>query len=74
MPEDPNVCLLMSPNQRQEHSVANSYFSTVFEQSAGQVWSAIRDFGEYQWAGTHATRASMAVGQSIALMRMDRAR
>lgn len=32
--------------------MANSYFSTVFEQSASQVWSAIRDFGEYQWAGT----------------------
>jgi hypothetical protein len=26
-------------------------YSTTFEQSADQVWSAIRDFGEYEWAG-----------------------
>ena len=32
--------------------MASAYFSTVFAQSAGRVWSAIRDFGEYQWAGT----------------------
>lgn len=31
--------------------MATSYFSTVFDQSAGQVWSAIRDFGQYRWAG-----------------------
>jgi hypothetical protein len=26
-------------------------YSTVFEQSADRVWSAIRDFGNYGWAG-----------------------
>ena len=27
------------------------FYSTVFEQSADRVWSAIRDFGNYGWAG-----------------------
>lgn len=27
------------------------FYSTVFEQSAGDVWAAIRDFGNYGWAG-----------------------
>jgi hypothetical protein len=31
--------------------MARAYFSTVFEQSSDQVWSAIRDFGKYEWAG-----------------------
>lgn len=26
-------------------------YSTIFEQTADQVWSAIRDFGEYEWSG-----------------------
>jgi hypothetical protein len=28
-----------------------SYYSTIFEQSSDRVWSAIRDFGSYGWAG-----------------------
>ncbi|GHO97329.1 hypothetical protein KSF_073770 [Reticulibacter mediterranei] len=32
--------------------MAKSYYSTVFEQSADQVWATIRDFGNYTWAGT----------------------
>jgi hypothetical protein len=32
--------------------MATSYYSTIFEQSADQVWAAIRDFGDYTWAGT----------------------
>jgi hypothetical protein len=28
----------------------NAYYSTVFEQTAEQVWQAIRDFGDYTWA------------------------
>jgi hypothetical protein len=31
--------------------MAKAYFSTVFESSADEVWSAIRDFGSYHWAG-----------------------
>lgn len=31
--------------------MARSYFSTVFEQSASKVWAAVRDFGDYAWAG-----------------------
>lgn len=30
--------------------MAKSYYSTVFEQTADQVWTAIRDFGRYKWA------------------------
>ena len=30
--------------------MAKSYYSTVFEQTADQVWAAIRDFGRYEWA------------------------
>jgi hypothetical protein len=26
-------------------------YSTIFEQSGDRVWSAIRDFGHYSWAG-----------------------
>jgi hypothetical protein len=26
-------------------------YSTIFEQSASRVWSVIRDFGHYSWAG-----------------------
>lgn len=31
--------------------MAKSYYSTVFEQSADEVWAVIRDFGHYNWAG-----------------------
>jgi hypothetical protein len=31
--------------------MAKSYFSTVLDAPARQVWSAIRDFGNYGWAG-----------------------
>lgn len=30
--------------------MANSYCSTVFEQTAEQVWNAVRAFDDYQWA------------------------
>jgi hypothetical protein len=26
-----------------------SYFSTVFEESAAQIWAVIRDFSDYRW-------------------------
>lgn len=32
--------------------MATAYYSTVFEQSAGEVWAAIRAFDHYAWAGT----------------------
>lgn len=32
--------------------MAKSYYSTIFEQTADQVWTAIRDFGAYTWAGS----------------------
>ena len=32
--------------------MAKAYYSTVFEQTADQVWTAIRDFGNYTWTGT----------------------
>ena len=31
--------------------MARPYYSTVFEQTADQVWNAIRAFGSYEWAG-----------------------
>jgi hypothetical protein len=34
-----------------EEKMAKSYYSTVFEQSAEQVWATIRDFGNYTWSG-----------------------
>ena len=30
--------------------MARAYYSTVFEQTADQIWNAIRDFGIYEWA------------------------
>jgi hypothetical protein len=27
------------------------YYSTIFEQSGSRIWSAVRDFGHYSWAG-----------------------
>lgn len=32
--------------------MAKSYYSTIFEQMADQVWAVIRDFGNYTWAGS----------------------
>lgn len=32
--------------------MAKSYYSTIFEQSAEQIWAVIRDFGSYTWAGS----------------------
>lgn len=33
--------------------MAKSYYSTVFEQSAAEIWTAIRDFGTYEiWVET----------------------
>ena len=31
--------------------MAKSYFSTVFDEPADAIWSAIRDFSKYEWAG-----------------------
>jgi hypothetical protein len=31
--------------------MARSYYSTVFDQTADEIWGVIRDFGNYQWAG-----------------------
>ena len=31
--------------------MARSYYSTVLERSADEVWAVIRDFGHYAWAG-----------------------
>lgn len=31
--------------------MAKSYYSTVLDRSAGEVWDAIRDFGSYAWSG-----------------------
>lgn len=42
--------------------MARAYYSTTFEHSADQVWSAIRDFGRYEWADG-VTDASMEDGQ-----------
>ena len=32
--------------------MAKSYYSTIFEQTADQVWDVIRDFGTYTWTGS----------------------
>jgi hypothetical protein len=29
--------------------MAKAYYSTVFQQTADQIWAAIRDFGNYSW-------------------------
>ena len=34
--------------------MAKSYFSTVFERNADDIWSVVRDFGNYEWAGVAA--------------------
>ena len=31
--------------------MARTYYSTVFDRSAAEVWAHIRDFGHYAWAG-----------------------
>ena len=31
--------------------MAKSYYSTVLQRPAGEVWAAIRDFSRYAWAG-----------------------
>lgn len=31
--------------------MAKSYFSTVFEKTADDVWAVVRDFGNYEWPG-----------------------
>lgn len=37
--------------------MAKSYFSTVFERNADDIWSVVRDFGNYEWAGVAADTA-----------------
>ena len=32
--------------------MAKSYYSTVFERTADEVWAVVRDFGDYTWAET----------------------
>ena len=34
--------------------MAKSYFSTVFEKTADDIWAVVRDFGNYEWAGVAA--------------------
>jgi hypothetical protein len=34
--------------------MAKSYFSTVLDHGADAVWKAVRDFGNYEWAGVAA--------------------
>ncbi len=46
---------------------AKSY-STMFEQTAAEVWAAIRDFGDYQCAGT----ANQATSFDCAVEEYDR--
>lgn len=46
-----------------EDRVSSTYYSTVFSQPAERVWAAIRDFGDYQWAGT-AYQATLENGQA----------
>ncbi len=43
--------------------MAKSYYSTLFEQTADQVWAAIRDFGNYTWAET-VSESSIEEGKS----------
>ena len=31
--------------------MARAYFSTVFENPADEIWTVVRDFGNYAWAG-----------------------
>jgi hypothetical protein len=48
--------------------MTKAYFSTVLDASADEVWSAVRDFGSYSWAGSEysavieANRAGDAIG------------
>ena len=30
--------------------MAKSYYSTIFDETADQVWAEVRDFGRYEWA------------------------
>ncbi|HEY1289931.1 MAG TPA: SRPBCC family protein [Burkholderiales bacterium] len=41
----------MAEAARSLKAMAKSYFSTVFEESAHDIWAAIRDFSNYRWAG-----------------------
>lgn len=44
--------------------MAKSYYSTVFEQTADQVWEAIRDFGHYSWFTDAPVETSIEEGKS----------
>lgn len=43
--------------------MARSYYSTVFEQPAAQVWARIRDFNDDRWSG-EVTRSASENGKS----------
>lgn len=43
--------------------MAKSYYSTIFEQTADEVWAAIRDFGSYTWAAS-VSKSSIENGKS----------
>ncbi|QBD80244.1 SRPBCC family protein [Ktedonosporobacter rubrisoli] len=43
--------------------MAKAYYSTVFAQTADEVWAAIRDFGRYEWA-SGVTESYMEDGKS----------
>ena len=32
--------------------MATAYFSTVLDAAIDEVWTTVRDFGQYEWAGT----------------------
>lgn len=43
--------------------MAKAYYSTIFEQTADQVWAVIRDFGAYTWTGS-VSKSSIEEGKS----------
>lgn len=43
--------------------MAKSYYSTIFERTADQVWATIRDFGTYTWTGS-VSESSLEKGKS----------
>lgn len=47
--------------------MARAYYSTVLDESAERVWSVIRSFDNYAWAGTgiDATMEDVAAGDAV---------
>lgn len=44
--------------------MARSYYSTVFEQAANQLWAVIRDFGSYSWFTSDPVECYIEQGKS----------